>query len=104
MSPSLQLNLSNGRDLLVLSKIPLGVHPSQELDVIGPDRVALNVEPHPVQGEVVGLSHLLLVGRESGLGFLDVEEVGFPQVNAQHSDQTSAEELNQGPRCKQTET
>ena len=58
--------------------------------------MALNVQTHPVQGEVVGLRHLLLVGRQGGLGLLDVEEVGFPQVNTQYSDQAAAEELNQG--------
>ena len=55
--------------------------------------MTLDVETHLVQGEVVSLGHLLLVGVERCLGLLDVEEVGPPQVDVQHPDEAALEQL-----------
>ena len=89
----LTLHLSNCSNFLVLSKCSCCIHPLEEPDVVCPDGVALQVQPHLVQGKVVRLGHLLHVGGQRGLGLLDVEQVGPPQVNVQHSDQTTLKEL-----------
>ena len=55
--------------------------------------MTLDVEAHLVQSEVVSLRHLLLVVLERGLGLPDIEEVGPPEVNVQHADQATLEQL-----------
>ena len=53
--------------------------------------MALNVQPHLVQGEVVGLRQLLLVVWQRGLGLLHIEQVGPPEVDIEDTDQATLE-------------
>ena len=84
---------SDSSNFLIFRKGSRRLHALEELDVVGPDSVTLYVETHLVQSKVVSLRHLLLVVLERGLGLLDVEEVGSPQVNVQDADQATLEQL-----------
>ena len=59
----------------------------EKVDVIIPESVGLDVQPHLVESKVVGLRHLLLVGGQRGLGLLHVEQVRLPQLDRQHPEQ-----------------
>ena len=55
--------------------------------------MALNVQPHLVQCEVVGLRQLLLVVRQRGLGLLHIEQVSPPEIDIEDTDQATLEKL-----------
>ena len=65
----------------------------EKFDVVKPDGVALDVQSNLVHCKLVGLGHLLVIVGEGGLGLLDVEQVGFPQVNVQNPNQTALKQL-----------
>ena len=84
----------------------------EKLDVVTPEGEALYVEAHLVESEVVRLSHLFLVGGQrrlrllltedqagaldyspdkAKLTYLNIEQVGFPELNRKDSDETALE-------------
>lgn len=52
------IDLAYGRDLLVLGVRPYGLHAFQEIHVVVPDGIGMDVHPYSVQSEIVRLGHL----------------------------------------------